>query len=436
MLSARAAQTAALYSASARLTKARGPEDFARLAREVVKPPLQLAIVDMSGKVVACTPDHPAAGKTLAIDVGIFADIRSRGQHVRIGHDGVLLWAPLGSRAHWKRWFRSPHFRHWRQRRREHRFSAPGDGGPGGPSWREARRAFRRRAFLDNSRLLRLTVPTEAASAVLAPARRLMLLGGVVSLSLLVAGVLLWRALRRAVVAERELTHKQNLARLGGMAAVMAHEIRTPLAAIKGNAQLVGEQRPGDPKVEAIVSESSRLERLVESLLNYARPRAPVRTTVDPDEIVERAAEIVAPRALEAKVDLMCDVVGSGPCLSADPDQLLQLLVNLMQNAVEASESAATQAGADAAPEPVVVRARKRLSRVTFEVLDRGPGLDDVTMARIFEPFYTTRAKGTGLGLAVAFQITEQHGGRITLERRDGGGTVARVVLPTQGAAS
>jgi signal transduction histidine kinase len=269
-----------------------------------------------------------------------------------------------------------------------------------------------------------VAIPYQSADALLAPARGAMVLALIAAPLLLAVGLLLHRAARRAQRAEVELRRREALSALGEMAAVMAHEIRTPLASIKGNAQLIGERLPADEGARSIVEESARLERLVDGLLDYARPADPHRAPCDPDRLVARAAEIVLPRAQARGVALVTDPARCGPCLAADSDQLLQVLVNLLQNAIEASDGAKQD-------EPVAIRVRRSAGWVTFGVLDRGAGLA-ASDEELFRPFFSTKAQGTGLGLSIARQIVERHGGTLRLQSRAGGGTEATVRLPAR----
>lgn len=273
---------------------------------------------------------------------------------------------------------------------------------------------------------VRVLVPVTLAAPVLSPARNTLVMAMISSPLFLFAGILLWGSARRAQRLEREAQARQALSALGEMSAVLAHEIRTPLASIKGNAQLLGEERRGDERIGSMVSECTRLERLVNGLLDYARPVPPRRGRCDPDRIASRAAEIVVPRAQAAGVGLLLDPCGCGEVLHADADQLLQALVNLAQNAIEASVAAGSK-------EPVVIRVRKVGTRVVFTVLDRGAGFGGRAGDEIFKPFHSTKEKGTGLGLAVARQIAAQHRGALRLaDREDGPGARADLEIPLE----
>ncbi len=225
------------------------------------------------------------------------------------------------------------------------------------------------------------------------------------------------RAARRALALER-------LAALGEMAAGLAHEIRNPLGAIKGLAQVLDERAPAASPdrelTETIVRATVRLERLVADLLAYARPRSPERRVVNVGAVARQAADLLAAETAAAGVRLVVEAP-AGPAVAwADAGQLAQIFTNLLLNAVQAMPGGGVAR--------VTIRAEGPTVRAT--VADEGPGIPPEDAARLFEPFYTTRPKGTGLGLAICRRIAEAHGGGITLEPHDGRGARLRVDLP------
>jgi two-component system sensor histidine kinase HydH len=225
------------------------------------------------------------------------------------------------------------------------------------------------------------------------------------------------RAARRAVALER-------LAALGEMAAVLAHEIRNPLGAIKGLAQVLderaGEATPERELTEIIVREAVRLERLVADLLAYARPRPPERQQVDVAALVRQAAGLLAEEAAATGARVAV-AAPSGPVpVWADAGQLTQLLTNLLLNAIQATPAGGT----------VWVEVTPEKAAVAVTVADEGPGISPARAAQVFEAFYTTRPKGTGLGLAICRRIAEAHGGRLRVEAHPGPGARLRLELP------
>jgi signal transduction histidine kinase len=200
----------------------------------------------------------------------------------------------------------------------------------------------------------------------------------------------------------------------------IAHEVRNPLGAMDLFAGLLAEELAGAPTashVARIRSELSALSKVVEEFLDYARSRAPVREAVDLGALLAEVGDVASPLAEERRVSLT--VIGEGAA-RADREQLRRAVVNLVRNAVEAAPAASE----------VTAAARAVDGEVVIEVADRGPGLSEQARASLFRPFFTTKEKGTGLGLALAKKVADVHGGALSLDPREGGGTVARLVLP------
>jgi two-component system sensor histidine kinase HydH len=240
-----------------------------------------------------------------------------------------------------------------------------------------------------------------------------------VATSLVVIGFALWmvRGARQRDRLQAELERGRRLAALGEMSAVIAHEVKNPLASLKGNAQLlaetVPETGPARTKADRVVAEATRLERLTSDLLDFVRSGELRRAPTDARALVEDvAAEVGA-----GTVDVSAEGTVTG--WSLDAGRLRQAVTNVVQNAVQASpaggrvEVAVT--GADA---------------LTIEVKDRGPGIPPGEERAIFEPFHTRRAKGIGLGLAIARRMVELHGGTIVAGPRPGGGAVVTISVP------
>ena len=242
--------------------------------------------------------------------------------------------------------------------------------------------------------------------------------------SLAVAGGLLvtaWvfhRLRRRAQQAEEGLAEQRHLAALGELAAVLAHEIRNPLASLKGHAQLLEEQLVDDPrrhaKAHRVVDEAVRLERLTNTLLDFTRADRLAPGMASPAEVARRAAELTEPGRV------VVEVAGAPERWSFDAMRIEQALVNLVRNALQASAS----------PAEVLLKVVDDGEGLRFTVADRGPGVPSEMRPRLFEPFVTGRAEGTGLGLAVVRRVVELHGGKVTIERRHGGGSVFVLWLP------
>lgn len=242
------------------------------------------------------------------------------------------------------------------------------------------------------------------------------------ALVLMVAGLLFWNQARARERAQRQLEQQKRLSTLGEMSAILAHEIRNPLASLKGNAQLLaermGDDHPEGRRVRRIVGEAVRLEKLTTDLLSFVRSGSLDRQPTDPLALVEEVREEVAGDRLEI------DGTAAPASWSLDRARFRQVLSNLLRNAVEVSPPGVAV--------EVVVKtdppARGRELVVT--VRDHGTGLPQGHEDEIFEPFFTTRTRGTGLGLAVARRIVEQHGGSLTGRNHPGGGAEFEVRVP------
>ncbi|BDV41479.1 sensor histidine kinase [Geotalea uraniireducens] len=269
---------------------------------------------------------------------------------------------------------------------------------------------------------LRLSLHPWRAEEVVRQAR----LGMVMLFALLglawVMGGLIYRFARREEIHRREMAHRERLAQLGEMGAVLAHEVRNPLAGIKGYAQLLNEQLNHDEIGEfasMIVTEAVRLEELVNNLLVYARQEPEQRTLIDLGELVDYVLSLVAPEARLRDIILLPQLT-PGLQVSGDRDRLEQLLLNLAVNGLQAMNVEGTLTIATAA----------RNGTVEITVTDTGPGIPAADRQRIFEPFFTTKARGSGLGLAICRKIVEAHCGTIAVEAGSDRGSVFRVTLP------
>jgi two-component system sensor histidine kinase HydH len=251
------------------------------------------------------------------------------------------------------------------------------------------------------------------------------------AVSLLAAVVLLglaavfWRISRRAERASSQLEHDRQLKILGQMSAVLGHEIKNPLASLKGHVQLLLEklpaEHPGRRGAEVVLRETVRLEELSRQVLEFARTGAIHCEQADLVAILRSAIENVG------DADVHLEVRGGPATWPLDSVRMEEVLVNLLRNARDASPAGQ--------PVDVTVDIQPDYN-LRVEVRDRGQGIVAGEEERVFEPFYTRRAKGTGLGLALARRIVEGHGGAIDAHNHPEGGAVFSVTLPprTQGA--
>ncbi|RJP22675.1 MAG: hypothetical protein C4529_05010 [Deltaproteobacteria bacterium] len=285
-------------------------------------------------------------------------------------------------------------------------------------------------------RIIRIALHTAPARQIVYQAQAQLLFVGVAVLVLTGFGAWQVRTLRRYFVLQQEAAQRERFAGLGEMAAVLAHEIRNPLGAIKGLAQFLGEKQAADPPqlemTRTIADEATRLERLVNDLLTYARPRPPNRQPTELPGVLDEVLRLMGPATNAAGVVCRIDVSGNAFPISADPEQLKQLFGNLVLNAIQAMPTGGrltlTQRSVDGKSRT------RRAVEVTVE--DTGSGISEADLSRVFEPFYTTRSKGTGLGLAICTQITAAHGGTIRVARTGPEGTTILVTLPVEGPAN
>ncbi len=259
---------------------------------------------------------------------------------------------------------------------------------------------------------------TPVASELRGHMRRLVLVAAGAA-AILAAFAFAWsRNLRRLAVIEAAHERERRLVALGEMSSIMAHELRNPLASLKGHAQLLAESLEGEEKkhkkAARVVSDAERLESLTESLLEFVRDGPVERRSVAPRELVAAAAA-----QLRADAPLKVDTEGAPETVAVDPTRVTRALQNLFENAMRAGEG-----------QPVDVTIAKDGGDVRFEVRDRGAGIPPGDIARIFEPFMTTSARGTGLGLPIARRVAEQHGGSLTAYNHPAGGAVFCLKLP------
>lgn len=226
-----------------------------------------------------------------------------------------------------------------------------------------------------------------------------------------------------------ELIRAERLMLLGELAAGIAHEVRNPLEAIKGAAQVIEGTSGGDPAVvkftRIIKDEVTDLDRFLEGFLGLARP-APLRLeAVAASALADEALVLLEPLCGERGITLVRELAEDLPPVTGDPYQLKQVLINLCLNAVQAMPDGGTLT---VATRPSPTDGQEGIALV---VRDTGPGVAESVRQRIFEPFVTTKVGGSGLGLAVSRSIVERHGGRIGLTSEEGRGATFTVWLPT-----
>ncbi len=230
---------------------------------------------------------------------------------------------------------------------------------------------------------------------------------------------------------QEQLRHADRLATIGQLSAGMAHELNEPLGNILGFAQLaladesLSDGNRGD--LDNIVKASLHAREVIKKLMVFARQSPPSVTEVDLDRVVTESLYFLASRCAKEGIELVQDLAGDLPPLQADPAQLNQVLVNLVVNAIQATDSGGR----------VTVRTRASDGHLLLEVGDTGHGIPTDQQPRIFLPFFTTKDvdQGTGLGLSVVHGIVSAHSGTIDVQSKVGEGTTFLVTLPTHGPA-
>jgi two-component system sensor histidine kinase HydH len=237
------------------------------------------------------------------------------------------------------------------------------------------------------------------------------------------------RQLRELEEAQGRLVQQEKLAAVGRLAAGVAHEVRNPLGVIRASASMVQESfEEEDDRHRAcrfICEEIDRLNSLITALLTFSRPAEPNWSQVSIDKVVERALYLAGEALRAPGVRVECETDGSVPPVRADPDLLAQVILDLLLNAADAV----------AGDGHILVRVRNTDDALHIDVADDGPGVAAADAAQVFEPFFTTRARGTGLGLAMARRIAETHAGTLALVPGGGagefsGGACFRLTIP------
>ncbi len=264
---------------------------------------------------------------------------------------------------------------------------------------------------------------------------------------------------------QEELRRKERLATLGQLSAGVAHEIRNPLAGIGTSAQvLLRRFEPRDERarfVQVILEEVARLDRIVASLLQYARPRTPELRAAELGGCVDRVIELLAEPILQAGIRVERDVAPRLGTLYIDPDLVQQVLLNVSLNAVQAMERGGTlryevrkvrrraparglgrrvddRRAGDRRADPRRAERRDtpaaapRIEYQQVRVIDTGPGIPRGVLEKMFDPFFSTKSRGTGLGLAISQTIMQEHGGAIEVATREGRGTTLLLNFPVE----
>lgn len=226
----------------------------------------------------------------------------------------------------------------------------------------------------------------------------------------------------------RQLATKNRLEVLGEMAAGVAHEIRNPLGGIELYAGLIAREASGDDKVMKytgkIQSATRHMSKTVGEILDFTRPIRPQMKTIPLAEIISASIDLASSALQKSAVELSLDVPATSAALKGDFNILQRAFLNVILNATDVMSGGGTL-GISAAKDSIGSHPAWRLS-----FADSGPGIDAGDISKVFDPFFTRKEGGTGLGLAMVGRIVEAHGGRVSAGNREGSGAVFTFVLP------
>lgn len=265
--------------------------------------------------------------------------------------------------------------------------------------------------------------------------------GRIIILSLLIMGILFGvlsyivlradriiaaRAEERRALVEK-LNESERLANLGKMVASVSHEIKNPLGIVRSTAEILGKRiskvAPGNEHLaNIIVEETSRLDGIVREFLDFARPQDPRMEPIFLNGLVERVVRFIQPELEKKSVSLVMVLEEELPQIAIDPEQIYQVLLNMVLNAVQAMP--------DGGKVILGTRSNRTASCIELTVEDNGIGMSAEKLNQIFTPFFTDKNRGTGLGLAIVKNIIEKHNGRIEVESVEGEGSKFTVILP------
>ncbi len=263
--------------------------------------------------------------------------------------------------------------------------------------------------------------------------------GRIIFLSLVIMGILFGalsyivfradRIIEARAVERRELEVKlhetERLASLGKMVAAVSHEIKNPLGIVRSTAEILGKRitkvAPGNEHLAGIiVDETSRLDNIVREFLDFARPKDLKLEMISVNDLVERAARFMQPEFDSKSVEFISELDPQLPRIKLDPEQIYQVLLNMMINAIQAMP----EGGA------ITVRTRARLrGNVELEIADTGVGMSPEKLEQIFTPFFTDKNRGSGLGLAIAKNIIDKHSALVKVMSKEGLGSTFTLVF-------
>ncbi|HUJ09909.1 MAG TPA: ATP-binding protein [Verrucomicrobiae bacterium] len=236
---------------------------------------------------------------------------------------------------------------------------------------------------------------------------------------------------QKLVESDTIIERQQKLAHFGELAAGVAHEIRNPLTAIRARLftlqKTLAAGTPAHEDTVVIRNEIDRLNRIVTDFLQLARPAEPRVVPVAAEPLLSEVRQLFVPQCEKQRIELKVETT-DGARLLADPQQMKQVLINLIQNAADSIEMDG-KITLRARPDKALL-AKNACNTVVIEVEDTGPGIPPAVQRRLFDPFFSTKEGGTGLGLSIAAQIVNNHGGKLEFQTQSSAGTRFAIVLP------
>lgn len=236
--------------------------------------------------------------------------------------------------------------------------------------------------------------------------------------------VLIFTDLRELKSLEKAVERSERLASMGRMAAGIAHEIRNPLSSIRGLAQYLRNKFEKDSEsheyASVMISEVDRLNRVIQDMLNFAKPHEPKLAPSNIESIISHSLKLIGAELSEKKINIILINDSEVPIVFADTDLLTQVFLNLFVNAIDAMDENGT----------IEISFSEDKHSIIIEISDEGTGIKEENLNKIFDPFFTSKSNGTGLGLAIVYRIIENHNGEITVNSIVNKGTIFKIKLP------
>jgi len=247
---------------------------------------------------------------------------------------------------------------------------------------------------------------------------------GIMDEGIPVGRILLIRDVTSIRQMENEVTRSRHLNSIGSLAAGVAHEIRNPLSSIKGFAVYFKERLSGNKEDEqtadVMIAETERLNRVISQLIEFARPLELKKEKVQFVELVQHTIKLIAADAQKNKISVKVDAAAEMPAVEVDPDKIKQVLLNIFLNSLAALKEGGK----------LTIELSRGTDNLTVIISDNGAGIEKMDLPKIYDPYFTSKPAGTGLGLAVVQKIMEAHGGRINVESTARKGTKVFLYFP------